>query len=52
MKVRVTYGQGSFWYENKVGEVFEVEDELSYGDYRVKGQELNIVLEHAEVVEH
>ncbi|MBB6731900.1 hypothetical protein [Cohnella zeiphila] len=50
MKVRITYGQGSFWYENKVGEVFEVEDKLSYGDYRVKGEERNICIEHCEVV--
>lgn len=57
MKVRITNGQGSFWYEKHVGEVFEVERvESRHGvEYRVLPFDPNgsfyIAEEDCEVVE-
>lgn len=41
MKVRITNGPVSFWYADKVGQEFDVEDKTKtpYGGYMVKGLE-------------
>lgn len=50
MKVRITNAPISFWYADKLGQEFEVEDWQMHGDYRVRGEQLNIGVEDCEVV--
>lgn len=55
MKVRITKTPVSFWYADKLGEVFEVEERRIIGDYvslGVVGKEHHCIFhEDCEVVE-
>lgn len=51
MKVIITNAPAAFWYADKLGEEFEVEDWKVFGDYRVKDEQLNIGVEDCEIVQ-
>lgn len=50
MKVKITNAPVSFWYADKTGEFFEVEEHKIFDSWCVIGEQRNICEEDCEIV--